>query len=112
MKRLLPVLLVIVCLPIITFAAQIYGSLRVDNASVGEGTVVKIQCPDGAYEAKTDKFGAYSVPLRPGSRKCSLSVNYAGRWSAPFDVYPYEDPVRYDFDLLKQGDGSITLKRR
>ena len=111
MKRLPLLLITILCLPIITFAAQIYGSLRVDNASVGEGVLVRIQCPEGAYDGKTDRYGSYSVPLRPG-KKCSLSVYYAGRWTAAFDVYPYEDPVRYDFDLLKQGDGSITLRRR
>jgi hypothetical protein len=111
MKRLPVLLLMILCLPIIAFAAQIYGSLRVNNASVGEGVPVRIQCADGAYEGKTDRYGAYSIPLRP-SRKCSLSVNYAGRWSVPFDVYPDEDPVRYDFDLIRQSDGAITLSRR
>src|ERR1044071_8896272 len=111
MKRLPVLLLLIFCLPIIAFAAQIYGSLRVNNASVGEGIPVRIQCGESAYDGKTDRYGAYSIPLRP-SRKCSLSVYYSGRWSNSFDVYPDEDPVRYDFDLVRQTDGAISLNRR
>lgn len=111
MKRIPMLLLLIIGLPIIGLGAQIYGNLRVDNASVGAGVLVRIECPEGAYEGRTDAYGSYSVPLRP-SKKCSLLVHYSGQWSARFDVYPYEDPVRYDFDLLRQGDGTMALRRR
>jgi hypothetical protein len=111
MKRILMLLLLIVCVPTLCLGAQIYGSLRVDNASVGAGVLVRIECPEGAYEGKTDAYGSYTVPLRV-SKKCSLLVHYNGQWSGRFDVYPYADPVRYDFDLLRQKDGSIGLRRR
>jgi hypothetical protein len=111
MKRLPMVMLLIACLPALAFAAQIYGNLRWNNAAVGEGVVVKIQCPEGPYEGRTDGYGSYSVALRP-SKKCGLSVYFANQWSVPFDVFPYEDPVRYDFDIVRQGNGTLALVRR
>jgi len=105
------VLLLIACLPALALGAQIYGNLRWNGASVGEGVAVKIQCPEGPYDGRTDGYGSYSVALRP-SKKCGLSVYYANQWSAPFDVFPYEDPVRYDFDIVRQGNGTLALVRR
>jgi len=111
MKRLPVVLLLIACLPALVLGAQIYGNLRWNNASVGEGVAVKIQCAEGPYEGRTDGYGSYSVPLRP-SRKCDLFVYFANQWSIPFDVYPSQDPVRYDFDIVRQADGRLALRRR
>lgn len=111
MKKIATLLVLMLCLPIIGFGAQIFGSLRADNASVGEGVTVKIQCDKDTYEAKTNVYGSYRVPLRL-SKKCQLFVDYRGQLSKPFDVYPYEDPVRYDFDLVKENDGSLVLRRR
>lgn len=105
MKKVLMPLLIIICMPIFAMGAQIYGTLRWNNASVGAGVPVNIQCLEGAYKGSTDAYGSYSVPLRV-SKKCGLSVYFGNQWSKPFDVYPYEDPVRYDFD------GSMELKRR
>lgn len=111
MKRLPMVLLLIACLPVLAFGAQIYGNLRWNNASVGEGVAVKIQCPEGSFEGRTDGYGSYSVALRP-SRKCDLYVYFANQWSIPFAVYPSQDPVRYDFDIVRLPDGRLDLKRR
>lgn len=111
MKKIPMVLLLIICLPVLVFGAQIFGNLRWNNGSVGEGVPVRIQCPEGAYDGRTDAYGSYSVALRP-SRKCGLSVYFANQWSIPFDVYPYEDPVRYDFDIVRQDNGTLALKRR
>lgn len=111
MKKISMVLLLMVCLPVLAFGAQIYGNLRWNNASVGEGVAVKIQCPEGAYDGRTDAYGSYRVALRP-SKKCDLSVYFANQWSNSFPVYPYDDPVRYDFDIVRQGNGSLNLVRR
>ena len=112
MKKTAILLLIIMCVPVVSFGAQIFGSLKSNNASVGANVPVRIQCDDGAaYEARTDAYGSYSVPLRV-SKKCGLTVYFSGRWSNAFDVYPYEDPVRYDFDLVGQKDGTIGLRRR
>ena len=110
MKRI-PILLVLfLCLSMVAFGAQIYGSLRINNASVGGDVLVRIQCAEGTYDGRTDGYGSYNVPLRQSSR-CELLVYYSGQWSQSFEVYPYEDPVRYDFDLVPQ-NGTIVLRRR
>jgi hypothetical protein len=112
MKKFPVLLLIIMCVPILAFGAQIYGSLRSNSASVGPSVPVRIECDDGAvYEGKTDAYGSYSVPLRV-SKRCKLFVYFGNQWSRFSYVYPYEDPVRYDFDLVSEGDGSITLSRR
>ncbi len=112
MKRPAIILLIIMCVPVLAFGAQIYGNLKSNNSSVGENVPVRIQCDDGAsYEGRTDGYGSYRVPLR-ASKKCGLTVYFGGQWSRAFDVYPYEDPVRYDFDLVGMGDGTIGLRRR
>jgi hypothetical protein len=112
MKRLALLVFTIICIPIAAYGAQVYGNLRWNNASVGVNVPVRIQCDDGAaYEARTDGYGSYSVPMR-ASKKCTLTVYFNDKWSRGFDVYPYEDPVRYDFDLVGMGDGTIGLRRR
>ncbi|HUS10511.1 MAG TPA: hypothetical protein VMZ30_08605 [Pyrinomonadaceae bacterium] len=112
MKKTAILLLIIMCMPSVSFGAQIFGSLRSNSASVGPNVPVRIQCDDGnAYEARTDAYGSYSVPLRI-SKKCDLTVYFSGQWSRAFAVYPYDDPVRYDFDLVGMGDGTFGLRRR
>lgn len=111
MKRILMLTFLIFCLPVLGLGAQIYGSLRANNASVGQNVPVRIQCGAVAYDGRTDAYGSYSVGL-PSSKKCSLSVYYSGLWSRAFDVYPDDDPVRYDFDLQGPSNGALTLTRR
>jgi hypothetical protein len=111
MKKLPMLLLLIFCIPVLGLGAQIYGNLRANNASVGEGVAVRIQCDGTNYDGRTDAYGSYSVGV-PQSKTCRLSVNYSGSWSDPFAVYPDDDPVRYDFDLLRQNNGALILTRR
>ena len=110
MKKIPMLLLIIICLPILGIGAQIYGNLRWNGGNVGMNVPVKIVCDQTPYEARTDANGSYTVPLRL-SKKCDLSVYFADRWSRAFVVYPYEDPVRYDFDLIDVGN-AIELRRR
>ncbi len=110
MKRISTLFVLLLSLPIVAFSSQIYGNLRMDNAPV-QGAQVKIQCAAAEpYYGQTDGYGSYRVPL-DAAKDCVLSVNYGGKWSQAFAVYPYDDPVRYDFDLFWK-DGSIALKRR
>lgn len=112
MKRLAILLFTIMCVPVFAYGAQIFGNLRWNNASVGANVPVRLECDNGAaYEGRTDGYGSYKVPLR-ASKKCGLTVYFNNQWSRAFDVFPYEDPVRYDFDLVGQGDGTIGLRRR
>ncbi len=110
MKKITMLLLLILFLPTFAFAGQIYGSLKIDNKSVGEGVEIKIKCGEAPYSGRTDPYGSYSVYLRQAGR-CTLTVTYGGQESQPFGIESYEDPVRYDFDLVRQ-DGTLVLRRR
>lgn len=113
MKRLIACLLILL-LPMIAFAAQIFGNLKYGDRSVGEGIEILIRC-DGErdeWRTRTDAYGSYSVYL-PRPRKCRLQVYFANQWSEPSDVYPDQtDPVRYDFELMRRNDGTIYLVRK
>lgn len=131
MKKLPIGFLVVLLLPALTLAAQVFGSLRYQGVSVGENVEVFVRClaqkappqkgpaqkgpakkgTDQEVRAKTDKYGAYKVFVR-GPAKCELSVNYQGKQSKAYNVYSDRtDPVRYDFDLRNE-NGALLLRRR
>ena len=115
MKKVAICFQIILLLPAIAFGAQVFGSLRFENASVGGGVEVNVKCGEKGereYNGKTDPFGSYSVYL-PRPEKCRLAVNFRNQWSEPYDVYSDEtDPVRYDFELIRRDNGSFFLRRR
>jgi hypothetical protein len=114
MRRFAILLLLILLFPTFALAGQIFGSLKHNNTSVGKGVGVKIQCgeKDKPLEGTSDSFGSYSVYV-PQPGKCAFTVYYGGQWSWPFDVYSDQtDPVRYDFELVRQSDGSFKLERK
>lgn len=101
----------ILLLPSLVFGAQVFGSLKYEDRSVGEGVVVRIQC-DGEKDVwvKTDGYGSYNAYLP--AKHWRLSVYLGNQWSEPTDVYPdATDPVRYDFELIRR-DGRLFLGRK
>jgi hypothetical protein len=111
MKRIAVCFQLILLLPSLVFGAQVFGSLKYQDRSVGEGVDVKIRC-DGEQEVwkKTDAYGSYSAYLP--AKHCSLWVNLGNQWSEPADVFPdATDPVRYDFELIRR-DGRLFLGRK
>lgn len=111
MRKIVFCFQMILLLPAIVFGAQVFGSLKYQDRSVGAGVVVKIQC-DGEKDVwvNTDGYGSYSAYLPP--KHCSLSVNLRNQWSEPAEVYPDStDPVRYDFELVSR-DGRLFLGRK
>jgi hypothetical protein len=89
-------------------AGNIYGSLWTDGKPV-PGVQIQINCP-GSHPAQTDGNGAYSVFV-PENGRCTFHVNFQGR-SVDTPVASYGNPVKYDFDLVRQSDGSFTLRSR
>ncbi len=118
MKKLPISFLVVLSLPALTFAAQVFGSLRYNGASVGPNVEVFVHCPnrmdkDQKPDAKTttDRSGSYRMYLR-GSVKCELRIVYNGRESDKHYIYSDKtDPVRYDFELI-DGKSGWLLRRR
>lgn len=112
MKRIAIPLFLILLFPTFALAGQIFGSLKENNASIGKGAAVVIKCGESRYEGQTDPYGSYSIWV-PQAGKCAFTVYYGGRWSSAYFVYSDQtDPVRYDFELVRQPDGSYKLERK
>jgi hypothetical protein len=110
-KIAIPLFLILLC-PTFALAGQIFGSLKQNGASIGKGTAVVIKCGETQYEGQTDAYGSYNIYV-PSAGKCAFMVYYGGRWSPAYYVYSDQtDPVRYDFELVRQPDGSFKLERK
>ena len=109
MKKVNPLILLVLLLPLYVYAAQIYGGLKEDGRAVPEKTRIEVICNGKTYAGVTDGYGAYSV-YAPEKGKCVFKVYHKGQ--APiFDLYSYDNPVRYDFDLVLV-NGQYTLRRK
>ena len=89
-------------------AGNIYGSLWMDGRPA-PGAQIQIRCT-GSHPAQTDGNGAYSVFVQENGR-CTFHVDFQGH-SVETAVASYGNPVKYDFDLIRQSDGSFTLRSR
>src|SRR5713226_10205745 len=107
MKPILVSLLILLCSSAAS-AAQIYGSLKEDGRAVGQGAQVEIQYTGGPAQGATDAYGSYNLYVRPPG-KCTLRVLYKGAW-VQTEINSYNDPVRYDFDLVRQSNGNYSLR--
>ena len=107
--KVLRLLVLSISIPTATaYAGQIYGTLTIDNRPVGRGVKVAIMVGSTQTTTETDDYGAYKVFVPKG--KYTMKVYYGGR-ELLFGIFSYDDPVRYDFDVVRQGDG-YYLKRR
>ena len=109
MKAIRLLLLSIVLFPTVAYGGQIFGTLTVDNRPVGKDVTVIIECGATNGKGQTDAYGSYKVFVPKG--KCTLKVIYGGQ-ELLFALYSYDDPVRYDFSIVRQSNGSLTLQRR
>lgn len=109
MKPIRLLLLAILLSPTVAYGGQIFGTLTVNNKPVGRGVKVAIACDSGNGGGETDDYGAYKVFVRKG--KCTLKVYFGGQ-ELLFALYSYDDPVRYDFSIVRGGDGRYSLQRR
>jgi hypothetical protein len=90
-------------------AAQIYGSLFEDGSSLTEEVVLVVCDSGGRDENGTDEHGGYQLFVKQTGR-CTLSLPDKGGASA--DIYSFEEPVRFDFDLISAPDGGAQLRKR
>lgn len=112
MKPITVSLLLVVFLPSLTFAGEIYGSIKVGNFPVRRGVVVEAR-PDTnkqkPYYARIDRYGSYSLYV-PEKGRCIFKVYYKQPSSLIITVYSYDEPVQYDFFLEKK-NGRYFLQR-
>jgi hypothetical protein len=103
-------LAVLLLVPSLAAAGEIYGKITDGSASVGEKATVSVKCGAAAYPAqKTDKSGSFHMVVKE-SGKCSLTVAYSGQ-SASLEVVSYEDPVQLDL-ALETKDGKLSVRRK
>ena len=102
------VLLTILVFPSATYAGKINGTLRHDGRSVGHGVPIHITCAQRAYPGTTNERGAYSIYVNE-TGNCSFELpSFSG---AVHPINSYRDPVRYNFELIRQGDGYLLRRR-
>jgi hypothetical protein len=102
--------LVLLTLPSLAAAGEIFGKITLSGTPVGAGTEVAARCGATSYPAvKTDKSGTYNLVVAE-TGKCTLTVTREGK-SATVDVASYEDAAQADI-ALEAKDGQLAARRR
>lgn len=110
MRKLLLILIMgIIVASSMTFAGEIFGSLKENNVAVAKGTKVEVTIENKTYTGETDEFGSYRLFV-PEKGKCTLKVYYQ-KQTPTFDIFSYDKSTRYDFLLEKQND-QYVLRRK
>ncbi|MGI8917353.1 MAG: hypothetical protein ACR2H6_02040 [Pyrinomonadaceae bacterium] len=107
MKKALKIIMLTLLLTAPAYAGQIYGSLKEAGRPVANATF-EVFCPQGSFRGVTDGYGAYSINV--GRGKCTFRLYYRNQQPS-FDLYSYDSPLRYDFDVVN-GNGGLSLVRR
>ncbi len=89
------------------FAGEIFGTIKNEGKTVGEGIKVEVVCGAKTYTAETNKFGAYRLVAQEQG-KCTLTVT-VGAEKPSLAIHSFEDSVRYNL-LLEKKDGKVTLR--
>lgn len=109
MKVIFCLVVVILLFAMTASAAQVYGTLKEGDRPVEAGVNIDITCDNSSYSGQTDAHGSYSIYVQRKG-KCTFTVHYRGQHPHT-DIYSYDDPVKYDFDLV-QTPGGYELRRR
>jgi len=96
--------------PVLTFAGEVFGTVKGASGPVGEGAEVAAKCGDQAYgPVTTDKKSAYRLVVGQ-TGKCTLTVTHDGK-SATMNVVSFDDATQTDVVLAVSADGKLTAKR-
>lgn len=110
MRRLATTCALLLALPSLAAAGEVYGKITSNGVAVGEGTEIAAKCGAKAYPAvKTDKTGSYHLVIAE-SGKCTLTVTQKGL-SANLDVVSFDDAAQADI-VLETKDGKLTARRK
>lgn len=110
MKKTASMFLLLMALPSLSLAGEIFGKILDGSAAVGDKATVGIQCGDKTYPAqKTDPSGSYHLVVAE-TGKCTLTVSYKQQ-SASLTVASYEEGVQYDI-VLESKDDKLVARRK
>jgi len=110
MKKVLTTLALMIALPTLASAGEIYGKITAGGAPAGEGIDVAAKCGAKTYPAvKTDKTGSYHLVVTE-TGKCTLTVTQKGQ-SASVDVNSYDEGAQADL-VIETKDGKLSARRK
>ena len=110
MRKLATTLALLLTLPTVAAAGEIYGKITSGGAAVGEGTEVSAKCGAKTYPAvKTDKTGSFHLVVDE-TGKCTLTVTQKGQ-SASLEVVSYDEGAQADI-VLETKDGKLSARRK
>jgi hypothetical protein len=110
MKKQLTMFALLLALPSLAAAGEVYGKIMSGGSAVGEGTEVTAKCGAKAYPAvKTDKAGSYHLVVAE-TGKCTLTVSQKGQ-SASVEVVSYDEGAQADI-MLETKDGKLSARRK
>jgi hypothetical protein len=107
MKTLLPLVLLVVLVPSLAAAGEIYGTIKESGKPVKDGLKVELACGGKTVAGETDKFGAYRL-FASEEGKCTLTVAI-GNERPSITVNSFQDSARYNL-VLERKDGKYTLR--
>jgi hypothetical protein len=110
MKKLAATFVLLLGVPTLASAGEVYGKITSGGAPVGEGTEVSAKCGAKAYPAvKTDKSGSFHLVVAE-TGKCTLTVTQKGQ-SASLEVVSYDEGAQADI-VLEVKDGKLSARRK
>ena len=110
MKKIMILLIIIICFPTFTFAGEIYGNIKIGRNPIGKGAKLEIKSDRVTpYVDYTDKYSSYSIYVKE-TGQCKLTVYYRDH-SPSIIVYSYQGSVRYNLILI-QSKGKYYIRRQ
>jgi hypothetical protein len=103
-------LAIVLAIPSVVHAGQVYGTIVMDGKGVG-GANVEITCGSAAaVTGTTAADGAYRINVEPQGQCTLVLPGHAGKPSVM--VFSSPNPALYNLELVKGADGNYALKRR
>lgn len=107
MKTFVLLILTTLFLPVLSFAGEIYGTIKGDDGKPLINQIVQIKQNDQVLaSAKTDANGYFTVTIKEVGK---FKLEVAGFKDASFEVFSSNKSTRYNLLMNKTGD-KWTLK--
>jgi uncharacterized GH25 family protein len=107
MKTFVLLILVSLCLPALSYAGEIYGTIKGDDGKPLVNQIVQIKQNDQVLASgKTDSNGYFTITVKEVGK---FKLEVVGFKDASFDVFSSNKSTRYNLLMNKTGD-KWTLK--
>ena len=95
-------------LPTLSFAGEIFGTLKKDGKPLANQEVQIIQNGKEIAKATTDEKGYFSFVLKPIGK---LNIQLPGYEGATFEAFSTNNSTGYTLSLVKEGDKWLLKKQ-